>query len=172
MTPSPKLIDYAIRVATKVARRCNLDPDVAVSVAGELAVVTAARVDTELDSFKLFSHVVKRRLVPQICTELQVFGPKLTARAMRRRRNQPDNKIEREDFENVIIKPVRGRQPKLNMIDFFDQFSHDPALQQYITLVIAGYKQTELIREFGYTRTTIQRFKEQIENVYRKSAAD
>lgn len=169
MIPSPKLVDYAIQVATKVARRCDLDPDVAVSIACELAVTTAARVDTELDSFKLFSYVVKRRLVPKICTELQVFGPKLTARAMRRMRKQPDNKIEREAFDIVITKP---KPPKINMIDFFDQFSHDPALQQYITLVIAGYKQTELIREFGYTRTAILRFKEQIENVYRKSATE
>lgn len=166
MQPSQKLVDYAIRIGINVARRCCLDPDTTISVACEIAVTTAARVETELDSFKLFSSVVKRRLVPQVCAELQVFGPKLTALAQRRYRKIANSKNPHTKREPHEVICHASRPVRINLVDFFDQFSHDPELHQYVLLVISGYTQTELICDFGYTRARIRDLKEKIEHVY------
>ena len=160
-----QLVSFAVEVAARVARRCNLDPDTVQSIAGELAVTISAKVDKEEDCFKIFSAVARQQLPARAAAELRVFGPSHAMLRRRRERKQNLPECSREVHEVVL---TASKPQRINMTDFLDQFNFDPKLQEYVLLVVAGHTQTELINNFGYTRTQILRFKEKIEDVYKK----
>ena len=160
------LVSYATKIAARVARNCNLDPNTVQSITGELVVTISAKVETEEDCFKLFSHAVRKSLISRVVDELTVFGPKTAARRKRRQRQQQQDYLKRWDFN---LLPPPASKVGINMVDFIDQFSHDPKLQEFVFLLAAGYTQTELKQDFGYTRIQIDAFKEQIADVYGQS---
>lgn len=158
-----KLVSYAAKIAAWVAYSCDLDPNTVQSVAGELVVTISARVETEEECFKLFSYAVRKKLVSQVVDELTVFGPKTAARRKRRQRQQQQDPLKQWDFNQL---PPPASKAGINMVDFIDQFAHDPKLQEFVLLLAAGYTQTELKQDFGYTRKQIENFKGQIADVY------
>lgn len=157
-----RLASYAVEIATKVARRCNLDPDTTQSVAGELVVSVSARVETEEEGFRLFSYAVRHTLISKVVDELRVFGPSTGAMRVRRTRQQKLPEWQRKDY--TLAHPAQ--KSTHDMVEFLDQFSHDLKLREYVLLVVAGYTQKELIADFGYKLKQIQDLRKKIENVY------
>ncbi len=163
MEPSDRLIQYAIKVAVRTARVSNLDVDVAVSIACEHALTQARRVKTESECFKLLATVLQRRLVCDILDEIRVFGPSSITRLQQKRRNQRKQFSSKRESTDVI--PYISRPSKFNMVDFLDQFQGNDDLLQLVTLMLAGYNQSELIQQFGYKRAQLAHLRERLEHV-------
>lgn len=162
MKPTPKLLNYAKQFAVRTARLYQLDPDVTLSTAYALAVEKAAGATTELDSIRLFAFAARRGLVSAVVDDCCVFGPTLATRRQRRYTKKQGKEYTRVT-EEVLTKVQYN--DTLPLIDFLDQFSGRSL--QFVLLIIAGYTQTELIQQFGFTRTEINDLKERLQRVYK-----
>jgi hypothetical protein len=165
MSLDDQFADFALHSAIKLAKKSQIDQDTAASIAGELAVKIIKRFDSDVDRYRMFVSIIRRRLVADTIDELRVFGPTSGALRLRKFRREQKQTVRRESSE--ILTRVTHR-PRYDHVAFMDQFERDPELLQYVLLVAAGYTQKDLIQDFGYTRTQINKLKERFEDVYEK----
>lgn len=172
MSSDDQFANFAIRTAVIYAKHSRIDIDTAASIAGELAVKIIKRFDNDADRYRMFVSIIRKRLVVDVIDELRLFGPSTTALRLRKYRKTSKQTIRRTDYdylndESKILVQITHR-PRYDHVAFMDQFEHDSELLQYVLLVAAGYTQTELIQDFGYTRTLINKLKARFEDVYKK----
>lgn len=160
MEPTPASIAYTERAARSRAKRLRIDPDIAVSLGYDYLMDQASEVDDENILLTRVNYCLKTRLLADYFDELRLYGPRSTTQRQHRYRGYVSGAIQRvppEQMHGVIVRN------NTHDFDFLDQL--DSPLQSYALLLLAGYTQTELIAEFGFTRSRLDTLKKDLADV-------
>lgn len=145
------------------ARRLRIDPDIAESLTYGYLLDANTEVDDVNVLYARVYHLLKTRLLADYYDEIRLYGPKSTTLRQRRFRGQVPGTIQRVSPEYLQAVPSRNITQDY---EFLDQLQSQ--LQNYALLILAGYTHTELIAEFGYTRTKLDTLKQELSDVFTK----
>jgi hypothetical protein len=166
MELTQQIVEHITRAAKLRARRLNIDPEIAVSLAYGYLVDIGKEVN---DVNTLYAHVyyaLKTRLLADFYDEIRVYGPKSTTLRQRRFRGKVPGTVQRASPEHLQAVTVR------NITHDFDFLDTLPGpLQHYVLLTLAGYTHTELITDFGFTRSKLETFRQELSHVFTKPSS-
>lgn len=160
MEPTPASVTYTERAARNQAKRLRIDPDIAVSLGYDYLMDQAKEVTDENVLLTRVNYCIKTRLLADYFDEIRIYGPRSTTLRQRRYRGRIPGAIQQVSPEQLHSVVVRNNT---HDFDFLDQL--DSPLQSYALLVLAGYTQTELMNDFGFTRSRLDTLKKELADV-------
>lgn len=160
MEPTLASIAYTEKAAKTQAKRLRIDPDIAVSLGYDYLLQQAAEVTDENVLLTRVNYCLKTRLLADYYDEIRIYGPRSTTLRQRRYRGHIPGATQQVSPEQLHSVAVRNNT---HDFDFLDQLTGP--LQSYALLLLAGYTQTELITEFGFTRSRLETMKKELADV-------